>query len=436
MLKKEEENSKAALCFALLGWILLTAGIVSGGIWAYMELGWGGYWSWDPIETTALITWLLLTSYIHLIYIYKNKSSGNRTLFFFMSAVVFSILFGTFIARSGVLKSVHSYSSQASKLFFLLLLAVPAVICLLIYIRVFKKRINTDKRNFKLRNIYMFLPVIVLTVCALVLLLMTLAPILPFNSINITEATYNLVFSLFGLTLLLLSSVKYSFNNISFKRKSITVILSLAVGIIILLVPAFSQYSLLTRILLSVCCLCLTAMIISFVFSGTALFKSGRYVAEYIVHLALIIIAFGLVGSRGMKSEVIKVIGKNDTLILENHTLTMTAFSIDDNNDIITWTAGINYHENDNNDINDDKTINVSLQYYKMKDVYHSRANIHSSAGEDLCIIAEDTADDGRLLLKAVLFKWISFLWLGIGVMLLASVYLYIKALHGNAKTT
>jgi cytochrome c-type biogenesis protein CcmF len=129
--------------FALLGWVLLTAGIVSGSIWAYMELGWGGYWSWDPIETTALATWLLLSAYIHLIN--RKKSSGGRVSFIFISAVVFSILFGTFIARSGVLNSIHSYSSQANKSFFLLTLVIVVIVCFLISIFVFYKRGSGSK---------------------------------------------------------------------------------------------------------------------------------------------------------------------------------------------------------------------------------------------------------------------------------------------------
>jgi cytochrome c-type biogenesis protein CcmF len=436
IIKPEEKNKKAAVCFALLGWILLTVGIVSGGIWAYVELGWGGYWSWDPIETTALITWLLLTAYIHLMYVYKADCSGNKTLFLYMSAVVFSILFGTFTARSGVLKSIHSYSSQASKLFFLILLGALIVLCVFMYIMIFKKRLNADKQNFKLRNTYKYLPVIILTVCALVLLFMTLAPIMPIDSAGISEYTYDFFFSLFGLVLLLLSSYYYSIRNITGSKKIVTTALSLAAGICIFFLRAFAQYSVLTRTILSVCCLCLTAMIISFVFLSTAVIKSKKYLAEYLIHLALIIIAFGLVGSRGMKAEAIEVIGTNDTLMLENHKLTMTALSVDDNNDVITWNVGMNYHVNDNNDINVDKSITVYLQYYKMKDIYHSRAYIHSSVGEDFFIIAENAEDDGKMLIKAVVFKWVSFLWLGICVMLLASVYLYIKALHGSSKIT
>jgi cytochrome c biogenesis factor len=80
-------SPRSASRTALLGWLLLTAGIAGGGIWAYTELGWGGYWSWDPIETSAMSVWLLLSAYLHA---GGKEGERGRLSLVLISATVFA----------------------------------------------------------------------------------------------------------------------------------------------------------------------------------------------------------------------------------------------------------------------------------------------------------------------------------------------------------
>jgi cytochrome c biogenesis factor len=91
----------------VLAWIFLSLGIVIGGYWAYIVLGWGGYWAWDPVETTSLIPWLLLTCYYHAKPIFR-KNDVLRDSFLVFAYV--SVIFATWVTRSGVLSSVHGFS--------------------------------------------------------------------------------------------------------------------------------------------------------------------------------------------------------------------------------------------------------------------------------------------------------------------------------------
>lgn len=95
--------------FLLLGWVLLTAGIVLGGWWAYMELGWGGYWSWDPVENASLLPWLIATAALHTmqVQIRRNKLHGVNVLLTTLTTI--AAFFATYLTRSGVVQSVHAF---------------------------------------------------------------------------------------------------------------------------------------------------------------------------------------------------------------------------------------------------------------------------------------------------------------------------------------
>ena len=90
----------------IFAWLMLSAGIAIGGYWAYLVLGWGGYWAWDPVETTSLIPWLLLTAYYHAKPTLR-KNDVIRDSFLVMAYI--TVLFATWTTRSGVLSSVHGF---------------------------------------------------------------------------------------------------------------------------------------------------------------------------------------------------------------------------------------------------------------------------------------------------------------------------------------
>ena len=90
----------------VLAWLLLSAGIAIGGYWAYTVLGWGGYWGWDPVETTSLVPWLLITAYYHAKAIFR-KNDVLRDSFLVLAYV--TVIFATWVTRSGIISSVHGF---------------------------------------------------------------------------------------------------------------------------------------------------------------------------------------------------------------------------------------------------------------------------------------------------------------------------------------
>lgn len=400
----------------LTGWIILTAGIVSGGIWAYSELGWGGYWSWDPIENSALVTWLLVTAYLHLLSLHRKSTASHPSSFILISASVFSILFGTFLARSGILNSVHSYTSKESKVFFSLMMIVVAVVCLAIFITFIRKR---DKIKTSISHLNSFIPYVtplIMVISAIIITLMTIYPLFPHKDLKITENTYDFVFGIAGLIFLIFSTIFY-LKKTSNKLKIFIISISFIFGGITFFLPAFSIYSYFTRISMAVCVFCLISTVMYFGFNINYLFDNSICMTIFVIHVSIIIMAFGFIGTRNMKLETTRVIDPNDTITIANHDLKLISISVDDGAQKKTWTADFTY-----TDGNSQKNIKASLQYYKKKNVYHSKAFIDRSFKEDFYMIVENVLADGGLVLKVSIFKWVSFLWIGIILMTLMSI--------------
>jgi cytochrome c-type biogenesis protein CcmF len=110
--------------WALVSWFFLTIGITLGMWWAYVELGWGGYWMWDPVENASLLPWLTNTAFLHSIMVQEKRGMLRKWNVVLVVATFLLAIFGTFITRSGVISSVHSFAQSPVGVWFGALLAI------------------------------------------------------------------------------------------------------------------------------------------------------------------------------------------------------------------------------------------------------------------------------------------------------------------------
>ena len=131
-------------------WIFLTIGILLGSIWAYYELGWGGFWFWDPVENISLMPWLSLTALLHCILVLEKRSLlSSWTIILSISTFTLSVC-GTFLVRSGILNSVHTFANDPERgLFILIFLFILVFLSLVIYF-LFEKNLKTNNNKFNL----------------------------------------------------------------------------------------------------------------------------------------------------------------------------------------------------------------------------------------------------------------------------------------------
>ncbi len=113
--------------WALIAWLFLSLGLILGGRWAYDVLGWGGYWAWDPVENASLMPWLAGSAFLHSIMIQEKKGMFKRWNMFLVILTYLLVVYGTFIVRSGVISSVHSFAQSAIGPLFFGFLGVMAV---------------------------------------------------------------------------------------------------------------------------------------------------------------------------------------------------------------------------------------------------------------------------------------------------------------------
>jgi len=133
-----------------ISWIFLTIGILLGSIWAYYELGWGGFWFWDPVENVSLMPWLTLTALLHCVLVLEKRSSlGSWSIILSISTFTLSVC-GTFLVRSGILNSVHTFANDPERgLYILIFLFILVFLSLVIYF-LYEEKLKPNKNNFNL----------------------------------------------------------------------------------------------------------------------------------------------------------------------------------------------------------------------------------------------------------------------------------------------
>ncbi len=134
--------------WVLISWIFLTLGILLGSIWAYYELGWGGFWFWDPVENVSLMPWLALTTLLHCILVLERKETLTSWVIILSIATFTLSMCGTFLVRSGILNSVHTFANDPERGLFILIFLFTLIFLSLLVFFVFHKPGQNNQVNF------------------------------------------------------------------------------------------------------------------------------------------------------------------------------------------------------------------------------------------------------------------------------------------------
>jgi cytochrome c-type biogenesis protein CcmF len=201
LLSKSFDRSKAdtLLAVSVITWVFLTAGNVLGSWWAYTELGWGGWWFWDPVENSSFIPWLLVTAQIHALLLVRIKGLLARSALLLCIVSFAASLLGSFIVRSGVIQSVHAFAADPGRGVFLLivscLLLLPAV---LLFAARSKDVSPEDGQALSSLDIFLILAVLLIAIASGCVLLGTLYPLfyelMGWGAISVGAPYFNAIF--------------------------------------------------------------------------------------------------------------------------------------------------------------------------------------------------------------------------------------------------
>ena len=232
--------AKHARSWTILSWMFLTGGIALGSWWAYYELGWGGWWFWDPVENASLMPWFVATALMHSLIITEKRGLFNG-FSILLAITAFSLsLLGTFLGRSGVLISVHSFASDPQRgLFILMLLAFFTGSALIIY-SIKQKKNRSDTLHPFSRESLLLLNNVFLCASAGLVLIGTVYPLilemLDLGKISVGPPYFNFVilFPFIPLLIFIGIAVFSNWRNDSkniFKKVLPILFLSLALGL-------------------------------------------------------------------------------------------------------------------------------------------------------------------------------------------------------------
>ena len=252
----EKSFSYSIKNWILISWCFQTLGILVGSIWAYYELGWGGFWFWDPVENASLLPWFAMTALFHSLIVFEK-----RNIFYFWVIILCLITFilsvtGTFLVRSGILNSVHTFASDPSRglyiLLFLSLMIFGSIFLL------FKKYKNEDyKLNQNSKETFILINNWFMMFYLITVLLGTIYPIftdaLTDNKISVGPPFYNTIILPVVIIFLLFMAIgpKVKWTKNKFKDIKIYFYILLAsCGLNFLIIFFFKSYSVLSNLIL------------------------------------------------------------------------------------------------------------------------------------------------------------------------------------------
>ena len=252
----EKSFSNSIKNWVLISWCFQTLGILVGSIWAYYELGWGGFWFWDPVENASLLPWFAMTALFHSLIVFEK-----RNIFYFWVIILCLITFilsvtGTFLVRSGILNSVHTFASDPSRglyiLLFLSLMIFGSIFLL------FKKYKNEDyKLNQNSKETFILINNWFMMFYLITVLLGTIYPIftdaLTDNKISVGPPFYNTIILPVVIIFLLFMAIGPKVKWIKNKFKDIKIyfyILLASCGLNFLIIFFFKSYSVLSNLIL------------------------------------------------------------------------------------------------------------------------------------------------------------------------------------------
>jgi cytochrome c-type biogenesis protein CcmF len=429
--------------WAIFSWFFLTLGNLFGARWAYEVLGWGGYWAWDPVENAAFMPWLVMTAYLHSVMIQERKDMLKVWNLALVGLAFALTLFGTFITRSGVISSVHSFTQSGLGPYFLTFLAVVAASYtgLLIY-RSRELRSPAEFESYLSREATFLFNNLLLVGIAFAVFWGTIFPVLSeaVRGVKITVGPpfFNRVNGPLALGLIFLMGVgpliawrRTSADNL-IRSFTAPVLLGAAAGLIALAVGIRTWYVLTAY---SLAAFVLGTIVVEFrrgvvarrhmvhESSPAALVnlvaKNNRRYGGYIIHIGVVAAFIGIVGSSFFKTEVKKSVEVGQSFTVGSYQLRYLGLRATDTPHVITATARVEV-------LRDGREVTVMTPaklLFKREQQPGTQVAIRSTPLADLYVVLAGLNDKGQeATFEVFLTPLVFWLWAGGFVMALGTV--------------
>ena len=410
--------------WAGVSWFTLTFAILLGSIWAYYELGWGGYWFWDPVENVVLLPWLAGTAFTHSLIFSKNKILLSWMVFLGISTFLLTVL-ASFVVRSGILNSVHSFASDPSRGVFLLsLFGVFAFASLVLF---FSKSVFLQSEWPKLlsKQYLLVLNNVVLLAILLIVFLGTLYPIVTEvfygQKLSIGPNYFSSLITPLVLILITLFSVE-QFPNLlkNNKRNFFLGVLSIALVVIIidfLKISAFSVGLYFVALVLSI--LLLRALV-------ELVTKRQINIAHKVLgHLSVVLLTFAVIANHEFSESLDVRLKPGEEVKFSNTVVRLDSVDVEGEMNFDTVVANFSIQSGETQ-----SNLKSEKRVYKIGGVITSETGIVSTIQKDYHIVLGDRFQDGSWSIRYSINYGIMLIWISSILLLLSMLYGTIRR-HG-----
>lgn len=440
---------KSTRKWTLFSWFFLALGNLFGSQWAYVELGWGGFWAWDPVENASLLPWLTATAYLHSVMIQERRGMlkvWNMVLIILTFALT---IFGTFLVRSGILTSVHSFA--VSPLLGSLFLSFTVIILLFSFILLVNRldllKSENELDSFLSRESAFLFNNLILVGAAFAIFWGTIFPLISqaVRGVKITVGPpfYNQIMVPIGLVLLLLTGIcpliswrRTSGKNL--KRNFLyPFIIAIIGGIIIFLYPFIigiiggiivypwtiqHPYALIS---FTLSIFVATTIIIEFIRGSKVrremrkeghlksffnlISRNKRRYGGYIIHMGIVLIFVGITGSSAFVSEKLVTLKKGESLTIKNYELKFENLSSYPTENKYVTVATLSVYRGGKKIA----TLRPEKNVHRNQDQPTTEVAIRSTLVEDLYVILAQVDQDGRATFKVLINPLLVWIWIG-----------------------
>jgi cytochrome c-type biogenesis protein CcmF len=434
--------------WTMVTWAFLTIGIFLGSHWAYNVLGWGGYWSWDPVENASFMPWLTGNAFLHSVMMQEKRGMLKVwNIWLVFSTFLLSIL-GTFLTRSGIVSSVHAFAQSSIGTWFLVFMVLTLAVCIFVFVKN-RDHLATEHRLESLvsrESSFLFNNLLLLVAC-FVVLWGTFFPVLSEwiqgNKVTVGGPFFNKVNIPIALLLLLLTAVgpllswrKTSTDSLrrNFQWPAMGALV-VAVLLLIFGVRPWQDssyfYSLMTITLAALVMFTISSEFIrggrvisghtgqNLLVSITQLGRRNtRRYGGYIVHVGVVIVFVGIAGSAFNRDKEMEM-SYGDKMQIGSYELVCRSYTQEDKpNYGSEWAIMDVFKGGQQID-----TLYPERRFYKASQQTATMVANHSTLKEDLYVVYEGlNQDTGRPILKVHVNPLVNWLWIGVITMILGTI--------------
>jgi cytochrome c-type biogenesis protein CcmF len=422
--------------WTLVAWTALGVGQLLGAHWAYVEVGWGGYYAWDPVENAALMPWLAATAFLHSVMI-QEKRGMLKVWNMLLVILAFCLsIFGTFLTRSGVINSIHSFTQSSIGPWFLGFICVVVAVSLgLVFWRLPLLRSKTRLESLVSREATFLYNNLLLVALCLTILWGVVFPILSElvqgEARTVGRPYYDFFLRSFGLPLLLLMGIG---PLIAWRRASLRAVgrtflwplgIALVTGVVLLALGAGSSSPGLIAYTFSA--FVLASIVLEFIRGTRAAGSFTQLVARnrrryggYVVHAAIVLLALGIAGSGAYGSEREKKLAPGGSVAVGGYTATYRTLAQSREPNVIKERAGVDLYRGGTFV----GRIEPGKNHYIAENQPSNEMAVYTDwlRAEDVDVIADHINADGTIYFKVFVKPLVNLIWLAGFVFLLGSI--------------